>query len=1150
MKFTSLILCVLVVIGVSNLRAELVINEVVAQNFKSLLDDENDNSDWIELYNNGSEDIDLEGYRISDKSNFVGAWKFPKRIIEPGEYLIVYPSDKNRTESDIYAFRTKNGDISQFNNIDRGLFAYKEITGDFTISVKILSMPTMNPFAYCGIVIRESLDPRAKYFSLMSTSSGVKEARTLNRLNEGEYPEAGHLSYRIDYGEYNLFIKRENEKIFLKILDDRGDVLHSELRYVELNEILYVGLSYSNRDNTKFEWAYLKDLYIKGMKTNFASLTQTIIGDAEGEFFKADQLHTDFKLKNEGETVFLWDDTGKLIDELTYKNLRPDVSSGIDSENNQALFVPSPRMPNGMAYLGYSPDPKFNKESGFYLDDIDIDFENDSENYKIHFSLDGNSVSDTSSLWDEKRINLDETTVARAIGYKDGYLPSKRITKTFFIDYKPELPVISLTIDNHDLYSTYDGILLDRNMYSSREGSAHVSFWEDEEELYNTDCGVKLHGGATRFYDQQSLRIYSRSGYGMGDFPNEFWDDVSMPEYDKLIIRNGGQDWYGAMLRDGYVAFLCKGLEHVDGSDYKAHSVYLNGEYRGLFNLRPRMDNDYFAMKYDIEEESINNIENGKYLHSGNIKQFNIDYDKIMAIPAEEANSYDNFNELIYIKNLIDYTVAEMYAGNHDWYDNNIRCWNSKEYDNGRWRWFLYDMDLCFGLMSSEPDKRNFLMIFEKNDFMSVMYQHIFKNEQFRNEFINRYSDMSNTIFLCENADALTDSLSNIIKNEVPKQQARWEESIPDWQGSIDHMKYYSANRHFHIRNQIVDQFELSAHDTLTLNSNLEGACTFKLNTIEIKELPWEGVYFEGIPVELTVLPHSGYEFIGWSDASFGTETKISLDIALVNSITAIFKQGEPKVYDIIINEIMHNAPDTANTKDWVELYNNSGVAADISYWKLYDDGEEAFVFPENTILDNKEYLIVCRSTEDFIVVHPDVTPVIGNFSFGLSASDQVRLYNYANELIDSISYDAEYWQNATSGTGSSLELKNFDPDRTNPDNWYASLVGNGTPGRKNSVSVGVQGTIPSSTSTLACYPNPVSSQTLIKFQLDDGERYSLELVDMMGQSVASIANGVYSQSSYVVYNFDQIKDQVGAGAYLLVLRSEGSLQQMLVIME
>lgn len=74
----------------------LCINEALYSNLGEIRDEDGDNSDWIELYNYGSDRIDLEGFSLADHIGSRGRWYFPKSYIDAGEYLIVWASGKNR----------------------------------------------------------------------------------------------------------------------------------------------------------------------------------------------------------------------------------------------------------------------------------------------------------------------------------------------------------------------------------------------------------------------------------------------------------------------------------------------------------------------------------------------------------------------------------------------------------------------------------------------------------------------------------------------------------------------------------------------------------------------------------------------------------------------------------------------------------------------------------------------------------------------------------------------------------------------------------------------------------------------------------------------------------------------------------------------
>lgn len=87
----------LLVFNANLLRGQnLVINEILTSNLNSIVDEDNSHEDWIELYNNGGVPIGLLGHGLTDDPAAPFKWTFPQITLNPGEYLLVWCSDKNR----------------------------------------------------------------------------------------------------------------------------------------------------------------------------------------------------------------------------------------------------------------------------------------------------------------------------------------------------------------------------------------------------------------------------------------------------------------------------------------------------------------------------------------------------------------------------------------------------------------------------------------------------------------------------------------------------------------------------------------------------------------------------------------------------------------------------------------------------------------------------------------------------------------------------------------------------------------------------------------------------------------------------------------------------------------------------------------------
>jgi hypothetical protein len=81
-----------------SITGDLVINEFMADNESTVTDQDGDYDDWIELYNNGSEDLNLEGYYLSDDASDPYQWIFPDTTIMAGGYLVVWADDDEDQE--------------------------------------------------------------------------------------------------------------------------------------------------------------------------------------------------------------------------------------------------------------------------------------------------------------------------------------------------------------------------------------------------------------------------------------------------------------------------------------------------------------------------------------------------------------------------------------------------------------------------------------------------------------------------------------------------------------------------------------------------------------------------------------------------------------------------------------------------------------------------------------------------------------------------------------------------------------------------------------------------------------------------------------------------------------------------------------------
>lgn len=75
-----------------NVRAQLIINELMQSNIDCIFDDETNEfpDSWVELYNSGSDIAYLNEYSIGLTDDYYQSWTLPSGAIAPGQFVIIY----------------------------------------------------------------------------------------------------------------------------------------------------------------------------------------------------------------------------------------------------------------------------------------------------------------------------------------------------------------------------------------------------------------------------------------------------------------------------------------------------------------------------------------------------------------------------------------------------------------------------------------------------------------------------------------------------------------------------------------------------------------------------------------------------------------------------------------------------------------------------------------------------------------------------------------------------------------------------------------------------------------------------------------------------------------------------------------------------
>jgi len=717
------------------------------------------------------------------------------------------------------------------------------------------------------------------------------------------------------------------------------------------------------------------------------------------------QLQTNFKIKSKGESIYFHSPTGKVIDKTPSTRLYLNHSLGrilSDPQNWYYFEIPTPSKANmTKALKDYVLSPKILTQSGFYENNIEVKIISQNPHDKIYYTLDGTIPTQNSRIFNNKLI-LNKSAVVRVKAFRIGAVSSKILSKSYFIKDKTSLGVVSLITDKNNFWGT-SGIY--SNPYSRQEVPVHIEYFTKDKKLaFSQDVGVKIHSPDSR--RQKSLRLYARDKYGKSRIKFKIFKDKDLSSFKRLILRNGGNDGLEkgkTQVRDAFVHKLYQKQNIENGiSSFEFVEVYINGKYWGIYNLRERQDEHYLKDNFGYNEDEVDFLEydyqepHYKKTIAGDWEDWEKLKDFLIHENMTSDENYKIAKNWIDINNFIDYQIFEIFIGNQDWANNNIKFWCPKE-DGGKWKWVLWDTDFALGTQRKYPvgkPNHNFIHMaltyggWGSGDY-TWMFRNLMKNEMFKKEFIVRYQDLLNSIFSSEFTSSTFNSLINVIKPEIKKQFNKWGRSKSIWENDIEYTINFLNKRPSFCRTNLAKEFII---DGSLFNIQLDigdmHGGLIKLNSLNIndeipgwidKTQPWEGSYFTNQEVNVIAIPKFGYHFDHWEgdieEKDISKDTLIFL-LTKNTSLKAIFKRDEVNLPKLFINEIMSSnknafEDDNGEFSDWIEIFNPSDKKIDLSGLYLTDDLSQPDKYkvpsglPDITVIKPKGYLTIIADNKE-----------------------------------------------------------------------------------------------------------------------------------------------------------------------------------------
>ena len=735
--------------------------------------------------------------------------------------------------------------------------------------------------------------------------------------------------------------------------------------------------------------------------------------------------------------------------------------------------------------------------------------------------------------------------VLRFRAFKPGMAPSETVTRSYMIEPAGAsyytMPIVSIVVDSMDIFSdeygyyVYGDTLDPPGNYTWKgpewERMAHVEFFDENGNLgYAQDCRSRIHGGGSRQSTKKSFRLYGETG-AINNFHYQFFPDTEQNQHKRILIKSGGHR-PDCFPRDDLSNMITKGL-NVDQQHYRHVILFINGEYWGIHAIKERMDGYFFQNIYGIDDNDLTvldqefNVQDGYGSDSAEMKTLeNFIIFNDMTLPA----NYQYIKDRIDIDNYIDYMSSEIFLSNVDWVYSNVVMWRKtgdyvpdagSGYD-GKFRWAFYDLDGAFGGSCSEAYYTvNTLdaATITSGTFSSYtrFFRGLLNNEEFRNAFINRMSDLTNSWFRNNVLIDHIDSIYNEITPEMLENAERWRypsvadnlvdrstevPSLTQWDYVFDRLHVFADRRQRKVREHIMTKWGYPDTSHVTVDVNDVAMGRVQVNTILINEelpgvdpalYPWDGIYIDSIAIPLIAVPLPGYEFVKWIETGETSDTVY----CMLNGDTAYTALFAPSASysPVLINEAAlkndsYYADNFGDYDDWSELFNPNAYPVNLSDCKLILNGQE-WLIPNGTIIDPNAYYLFWHDEETYQGSN-HVSYILPN------ENDTLFLISPNGSIIDYMEYfhtsaDHSYGR-FPNGSGTFTEFSNPTP-----------LMNNDFTGTDEIQKI----------NPLIAYPNPGNSVILLNKRID------YQLFDLKGEllqsgnnadrlDITGLGNGIY----------------------------------------
>ena len=361
-----------------------------------------------------------------------------------------------------------------------------------------------------------------------------------------------------------------------------------------------------------------------------------------------------------------------------------------------------------------------------------------------------------------------------------------------------------------------------------------------------------FRSGASRGAALKSLVVYANKRFGTKRLECEFFpeDAPGRTDWKSIELRNSGNDFDYLYFRDALIQRNMGRNADLDWQPYRPAILMINGEYKGMLNIRTRTNEDYVYTLYDGEED-IDMFENWWELKEGTWDNYNA----FKEFYSGTGQTYDEFEKRMDTSEFANLMIMELFHNNLDFPGNNIVMWRPRA-EGGRWRWIAKDTDFGLGLYDRTYAYKTFDWLhdnnFDKDNAWANKPEHtrLFRRlmdvREFRDMFVDRCAVYMGDFLNGRVIGAEIDAMSSAIKPEYTRHRALFNPWWPNYDEEVRKAKQWATDRTEFFYTHLADYYKLGTPRAVTIDAGRTDDVALRVNGVSLRGRSFDGKYFQG----------------------------------------------------------------------------------------------------------------------------------------------------------------------------------------------------------------------------------------------------------------------------------------------------------------